>query len=176
MTEHSPDTRKHSRRQRRVAPFLCGLAGTLILLGVIAAFLPLAVPRLLGYEIYEVISGSMEPAVPVGSIVYVKPAVPAAIEEGAVIAYWSADSIVTHRVVKNRYVEGEFVTKGDANQEEDPLPVDYDSLIGEVVLHIPFLGTVMAWMASTVGKVYAGILAACGIMFHMLAGRLRHQE
>lgn len=176
MTKQSPEAEERPRKKKKFMPFLCSLIGTLIILGIIATFLPLTIPHLMGYEIYEVISGSMEPEIPVGSIVYVKAAQPETIEENAVIAYWSADSVVTHRVVNNRFVEGEFVTKGDANEEEDPMPVPYNNLVGEVVYHIPYLGTAMTWVASTTGKVYAAILAACGIMFHMLAGSLRRQE
>ena len=108
MAKDVPGTEGWPRRKRRVAPFLCSLVGTLILLAVIAAFVPLTAPHLLGYE--------------------------------------------------------------------DPMPVEYERLIGEVVYHLPFLGAAMAWLSGTTGKVYAAILAACGIMFHMLAGSLRRQE
>ena len=47
---------KKSKR-KRFFPALCSILGTVILLGVIAAFFPLTVPRLMGYEIYEVVSG-----------------------------------------------------------------------------------------------------------------------
>ena len=43
-----------------------------ILIIIVAAYLPITVPRAFGYEIYTVISGSMEPAIPTGSLVYVK--------------------------------------------------------------------------------------------------------
>ena len=154
-------------------PALCSVLGTLILLGIIAAFLPLTVPRFLGYEIYEVVSGSMEPEIPVGSVLYVAPSAPEEIEAGDVIAYRKGDSVVTHRVEENRYVEGEFVTKGDANSWEDLAPVDYASLIGRVECHIPVLGSILTLMAGTAGKVYAAVIAACGVMFHMLAATLR---
>ena len=79
-------------------------------------------------------------------------------------------------VEENRYVEGEFITKGDANSKEDMLPVAYDSLIGKAVYHLPVLGILMTLVASTTGKVYAVVLAACGVMFHMLAGVLRERQ
>ncbi len=58
-------------RGGKLIPALCNLLGTLILVLVIASCLPLTVPRLFGYEIYEVVSGSMEPEIPVGSVIYV---------------------------------------------------------------------------------------------------------
>ncbi len=160
----------------KVFPALCSVLGTLILLGVIAAFLPLTVPRLMGYEIYEVVSGSMEPEIPVGSILYVEETPPEEIEAGDVIAFMRNDTVVSHRVEENRYVEGEFITKGDANSEEDTVPVPYDSLVGKSVYHLPVLGTLMTMLAGDVGKLYALAFAACGVMFHMLAAILRSRR
>ena len=157
----------------KMFPALCSVLGTLILVGVIAAFFPLTVPRLMGYEIYEVVSGSMEPEIPVGSVIYVKAADADTIREGDVIAFGKDGSVVTHRVEENRYVEGEFITKGDANREEDMEPVRYDSLIGRVECHIPVLGIIMSLLAGNAGKLYAVILTGCGVMFHMLATILR---
>ncbi len=160
----------------KVFPALCSVLGTLILLGVIAAFIPLTVPRLMGYEIYEVVSGSMEPEIPVGSILYVEETPPEEIEAGDVIAFMRNDTVVSHRVEENRYVEGEFITKGDANSEEDTVPVPYDSLVGKSVYHLPVLGTLMTMLAGDVGKLYALAFAACGVMFHMLAAILRSRR
>ena len=164
------------RKGGKVLPALCSILGTLILLGVIVAFFPLTVPRLMGYEIYEVVSGSMEPGIPVGSVIYVKEAEPETIQEGDIIVFSRDGSIVTHRVEENRYVEGEFVTKGDANSGEDMEPVKYENLEGRVERHIPALGIVMSLLAGNTGKLYAVILVGCGVMFHMLAEILRSRE
>lgn len=160
----------------KLFPALCSICGTLILLWVIAAFVPLTVPRLLGYEAYEVISGSMEPEIPVGSILYVEQAEPEEVEAGDVIAFMKEGSVITHRVEENRYVEGEFITKGDANSGEDLAPVAYENLVGKAVWHFPVLGRVMSLMSGTTGKIYAALFAACGVMFHMLAGILRERQ
>ena len=110
---------RRSAKGGRVIPALCNVAGILILLSVIISCLPVTVPRLMGYEIYDVVSGSMEPEIPVGSILYVEGLAPEDVEEGDVIAFWSNGSVVAHRVVKNKVVEGTFITKGDANARED---------------------------------------------------------
>ena len=161
------------KQQRFRLPAFCSLAGTVILLCVIGAFLPLTIPNLLGYQIYEVVSGSMEPEIPVGSLVYVEPAQPAEVREGEIIVFYSGGSAVTHRVVQNRLVEGEFVTKGDANQQEDLNTISYASLVGRVKYHIPFIGQLLVIYTSGVGKIYVVCYAACGVMFNMLAARLR---
>lgn len=160
---------------KRMLSSLCRLLGTLILFMAIALCLPLVVPRLLGYGIYEVVSGSMEPEIPVGSVIYVKAATPADIAENEVIAFTSGDSVVTHRVMQNRTVEGVFVTKGDANAAEDLRTVPYDELIGRVTRHFPAAGRLMAVYTSNIGKVYVILTAACGAMMNMLGGCLRRQ-
>lgn len=160
----------------KIIPALCNLFGILILLSVILSCLPLTVPRLMGYEIYDVVSGSMEPEIPVGSVVYVEKAVPEDIVEGDIIAFLSGLSVITHRVVENRLVEGEFVTKGDANAAEDISAVPYTNLVGKVKYHFPIVGHLMSVYTSAVGKVYVICFAACGAMLNMLAGRLRDRQ
>ena len=127
----------------------------------------------MGYGVYNIVSGSMEPEIPIGSAIYVQSAAPESIQEGDVIAFQSGESVVAHRVVRNQTVEGTFKTKGDANAEEDMNDVDYAALIGRVVAHYPLLGQMLALYTSTVGKAYAACFAACGAMLNMLAGRLR---
>ena len=160
---------------KKIVPGLCNLLGTLVLLLVIAAFLPLAIPRFAGYEAYEVVSGSMEPEIPVGSVVYVKYAEPQDVAEEDVIAFQSGSSVVVHRVLQNKVVEGEFITKGDANEAEDLRAVDYSELIGRVEYHFPVVGRLMSLYAMRVGKIYMLLIAGCGVMLNMLAGSLRRR-
>ena len=157
----------------RFTPALCNIIGTGILLAVIAASLALTAPRLMGYEIYEIVSGSMEPEIPVGSAIYVEQSAPEDIQAGDIIAFESGDSVIAHRVVENQVVEGHFTTKGDANAEEDMQAVEYADLIGRVARHYPMLGELMRVYSSKVGKAYVIAFAACGAMFNVLAGRLR---
>ena len=65
------EKKKHSRMGA-----LCSGFGLALLVLVILLCLPLTVPRLLGYELYAIVTGSMEPAIPVGSVVYAKQAQP----------------------------------------------------------------------------------------------------
>lgn len=86
----------------KIAPALCNILGILILASVILTCVPIVVPRMIGYDVYNIISGSMEPSIPVGSLIYVEAAVPADIQEGEVIAYHGRGSTIAHRVVQNR--------------------------------------------------------------------------
>ena len=149
------------RRGGKFFSALCSILGTLILLLIIAVCIPVTVPKLMGYEIYNVVSGSMEPEIPV------------TVEEGDIIAFTSGVSVISHRVVSNQTVEGKFTTKGDANAENDMNPVGYADLIGRVEFHLPVLGAFLAILTSTIGKVYVLTLGACGVMLNILAGRMR---
>ncbi len=165
-----------SRKRKKgggLLPAFCNTAGTLMLLAVIGASLAVTAPRFAGYGIYEVVSASMEPEIPVHSVIYVKETPPEEIAAGDIIAFESGESVITHRVVKNHVVEGSFTTKGDANAREDMQDVPYLSLIGKVVRHYPFLGGMMTLYTSKIGKAYVICFAACGAMFNILAGRIR---
>ena len=157
-------------------PVLCNIIGTLILLSVIALCVPMTVPRYMGYEIYNVVSGSMEPAIPVGSVIYVGEVEPSTIEIGDVIAFQSGESVIAHRVTVNQIVEGEITTKGDANAEEDFNPVAYEEVIGRVEYHLPYLGTFFSIFSSNIGKLYIICFAACGLMLNILATRIRQRK
>lgn len=144
-----------NKKSNKIAGAL-NILGELLLIGVILICIPLTVPRIFGYEVYSVVSGSMEPAIPTGSLVYIKSIEPEKVEEDSVIAFYSPsnpDAIITHRVVINKVVSGEFTTKGDANQAEDPSPVPYDNLVGKVTLSIPYAGELLSGIASTEGKI-----------------------
>ncbi|MBR3345342.1 MAG: signal peptidase I [Solobacterium sp.] len=156
-----------------ILPALCSIIGTGILLCVIILLIPMSTPRLFGYDMYNVVSGSMEPAIPTGSMIFVKPAEAKNIAEGEVIAFYSGGSVVVHRVTNNNTVEGKISTKGDANADEDFNSVLYKEVIGVVKYHVPYLGDVSSNLTSAFGKVYLLALIILGLLFHLLAVRLR---
>ena len=134
---------------------ICSAIGTVLLIVLILACLPLTLPKAFGYQMYTVISGSMEPALPVGSLVYVKYQEPESIEKKDIIAFYGSNdssSIITHRVVYNKKLSGEFVTKGDANKEKDMNPISYNQYMGKVVLMIPVIGGVAQTLTTGSGK------------------------
>ena len=142
-TGETKKTENMKKTKKSAGAVLCRSLGTILLAALVLVCLPLTVPRLFGYHIYSVVSGSMEPAIPTGSLVYIRETAPEDVEAEDVIAFYSsADSasIITHRVVENRVLMGEFITKGDANQTEDMNPVPYSNLIGKVVRSFPEIG------------------------------------
>ena len=143
--------------------------GNLIIVVVIVACLPLAVPRLLGVQEYNVISGSMEPEIPVGSLVYVKSVAFNELSEQDVIAFEAGASIVTHRIVSIDSGNQLITTKGDANNAEDFMPVAYTNVLGKMVFHIPLMGYVAALLSETEGKLVAFIVLLVGVILSSAA-------
>lgn len=132
------------------------ILSAVILILVILICLPLSVPKIFGFEPYAIISGSMEPEIPVGSVVYAKQVTPELVAQGDIIVFYGGvnqNTVVTHRVMENNPADGEFITKGDANDKEDVNPVPYKNLIGEVTLHLPVLGRLQPLVAGGSGKI-----------------------
>mgnify|MGYP004622617431 FL=1 len=165
----TPDAK---RRPHRAAAAVCRIFGTVILLAVLAVCLPLSVPKLLGYQVYDVVSGSMDPAIPVHSVVLVQTAAPEDIQPREIVAYRSGSSVVIHRLVENHIVEGELVTKGDANAEPDPLKVGYADVLGTVTAHLPFIGIYAGALNTLPGKLYAFGFIVAAAMLYLLAHEL----
>ena len=104
------------------------------------------VPSVLGYSVMRVKTGSMEPELRTGCIVIAKKTDPQSLEVGDIISFYSIDpdpylngQPETHRIVERHYLisgEREFITKGDANEADDPSPVMQSNLIGKVVLNL----------------------------------------
>lgn len=163
---------KRNRRKRRAASWWLGALSMFLLAALVLGCLPLTVPRIFGLHIYTVVSGSMEPAIPTGSLVYVRETAPEKVEAEEVIAFYGARdsaSIITHRVVENRVVMGEFITKGDANQTEDMSPIPYENFIGSVAYSIPALGRAAELFTSRDGKLAAGAVIAAALLAQGLA-------
>ncbi|MBE6111937.1 MAG: signal peptidase I [Peptococcaceae bacterium] len=122
-----------------------GITTILVVLVVVLALL-LAGPRILGMDVFTVLSGSMEPTYHTGSLIYVKDVDPFELEAGDVITFMlDEDTVATHRVVEVVPDEEDastvrFRTKGDANNAEDGSLVHYKNVLGSPVFTIPKLG------------------------------------
>ena len=167
---------RRNRQKKSPVAAVCSVLGTLLLIIIVATYLPITIPRAFGYEIYTVISGSMEPAIPTGSLVYVKYIQPEEIQTEDVIAFYGTDadgSIVTHRVVSNSAAMGNFITKGDANSDNDMNPIPYANYIGKVQLSVPKLGGIFQTITGTNGKIAAVSMIGLAIVLEILAAVLQ---
>ena len=107
-----------------------------------------------GIRSFVVVSGSMEPTLPVGSVVYVLPQAEYLV--GSVVAFTnSAKQTVTHRVVSiNDKADGRYYRlKGDANNTPDSDEIKGSTVIGKSFLHIPYLGRIVQILRKPFGLV-----------------------
>lgn len=161
-----------------VVKVLNGL-GIVIVGAVICVLLPLVLPKALGYQVYGILSNSMEPAIATGSVVYVDNIDPNSIVDGDIITYkMGSDSniVATHRVVSIDKDKKEFVTKGDNNRAVDAQPVSYDRLLGKVVFTIPFLGEISTGIYSVNGIACIIILFSAAIAMWVGADYLKNKK
>lgn len=122
-----------------------------VVVGIAGLLLGTMLPIPGNIEVKIVKSGSMEPAIPTGSLVIVKPA--AIYNKGDIITFGKdtkTDIPTTHRIIAVND-NGSFVTKGDANEEQDPNPVSRGEVIGEVMFHIPGAGYVLDFARQPIG-------------------------
>lgn len=146
----------------------------------IAAYLLIAAPLAAGYRPVVVLSGSMEPAYHTGSIIYYKAASFDRIHVGDPITFRTGESgfLVTHRVVEKRELSREFITRGDANNTDDPNPVSYSKVAGKAAaVSIPFAGYfVMYGKKPFVIAVMAVILIAGMVLDNVKPGGRRSEK
>jgi len=138
--------------------------------------------RVVGLQVYNVISGSMEPTYSVGDLLYVKTVDPDAIKVGQPITFVLNEDLIvaTHRVVRVDTENRQLYTKGDANKSEDASPVHFNNVIGVPVFSIPLLGYVSAYIQSPPGMYVAigfGILLLAAVFLpDLLTKKVKKQE
>lgn len=138
----------------------------IVFLAVLAALV--AGPHLFGMQVYCVLSGSMEPAFPTGSLLYVKAADPSDVQVGDPITFLLSNEITaTHRVVRIDAQMQQFYTKGDNNEQEDTAGVPFQNLLGKPVVCIPYLGYVSNFLQHPPG-LYLAIAAGAVLVLLIL--------
>ena len=136
------------------------ITSVLVALIVIVALL-LVGARLIGLQVFTVLSGSMEPTYHVGSLIYVKDVDPFELESGDVITFMlDENTVATHRIVEVVPDEEDasvvrFRTKGDANENVDGSLVHYKNVIGSPVFTIPYLGYAVSYIQNPPGTYVA---------------------
>ena len=136
------------------------ISNVLVALVVILALL-LVGARIVGLQVFTVLSGSMEPTYHTGSLIYVKKVDPYTIKEGQPITFMlDENTVATHRVVGIVPDEEDptvirFRTKGDANEAEDGSLVHYKNVIGTPIFSIPYLGYVANYIQHPPGMYIA---------------------
>ena len=148
---------------------------TTVLVGIVVLLAVLLVgARVIGLQVFTVLSGSMEPAYHTGSLIYVKEEDAFELETGDVITFMlNEDTVATHRIVEVVPDETDssvirFRTKGDANNVEDGSLVHYKNVIGTPVFTIPYLGYVASYIQSPPGMYVAIAVGAFILMLSFI--------
>lgn len=138
------------------------------------------VPRVFGYMSFAVLSGSMEPELPVGSMVFVRQIEPADIAVGDNATFYRSDgTVVTHQVYEVDPVAQMIGTQGIANKNadgsimHDAEQTPFSRVIGTVSFCVPYLGFVNAYCATMPGllvvvAVLALLIAASIVLDRMV--------
>ena len=110
-----------------------------------AVIKPDETPAFLGYKMYVIISGSMQPELDIGDIVVVKKVDPNNLKKDDIISFRKGQTIITHRIeeVKNTEEKIQFLTKGDNNNTSDKDLVSEKEVEGIVVNKIQKLGKIL---------------------------------
>ena len=104
--------------------------------------------RLFGFQLYTIMSGSMEPNYKTGSIAYVRPVNVETLKKGDVITYLVNDkTVVTHRIIEvieetdaDGNIVRRFKTQGDANSSPDAKLVHENNVVGKLFFALPYFG------------------------------------
>jgi signal peptidase I len=159
---------RHARRA-------VGLIGIALLAVLITFSLFLRIAPLTGHQLFIIGGGSMEPTIPLGSLVVATPTDTMTIAVGHVVTMRADNGIViTHRV--SRVVdlpEGRFFElKGDANQSPDALVVPARAIIGAADIYVPYAGYAQDFLSRALGIVAAlsvlGALLLAYLLLEML--------
>lgn len=157
---------------RRIGRIVSSLlvVGMVLLAGAVTL-----VPALAGATAYTVLSGSMAPALPPGSVAIVRPAPAESIQVGDIITFVahdpnsSATREVTHRVVGVQ--DGPdgplFSTRGDASEDPDHGLTTAEQVRGVVWYHVPLVGYLREVLLGPVGMFYLA-----GALFVLVAAHL----
>lgn len=144
---------------RRVLGWLLATVCGVVVAGIAALAIGLTVvPAVGGGHTLTVLSGSMTPRLPVGSVVVDRPVNPNSLKTGDIVTYADGHNLITHRVVAvRRGSHGRvFTTKGDANNSADAKPVRAAQIRGELWYDVPYIGTVRNFLTTKAGLTAIG--------------------
>ena len=116
-------------------------------------------PSFLGIKTYAILSGSMEPDIKTGDIVIVKETDESDIEIGDVISFRRGQTVITHRIIEIVEDTKTYKTKGDNNNVEDSVDVEFGSIEGKVIGRIPFLGKISQIFSGKITMIAIALMA-----------------
>jgi signal peptidase len=138
--------------------FIAAIVAVILLL--LASILP--IPG--GVKVFVVQSGSMEPAIKTGSVVVVKSSSDYKVSDTITFGpYSKIKPPTTHRIAEIK--DGNYITKGDANNAPDPRTVAKRDIIGKAVFSVPYLGYAVATAKQPYGFIILILIPAAIIVY-----------
>jgi len=146
---------KVSRVLQILAVCVCGaILGVNIYLANAKTFTRNRLPMPFGIGAATVLSGSMEPEMSKGDLIFVKKTDDIAVDD--IVVYDNGSELIVHRVIK---IEDDMVTtQGDANPSADA-PINIKYIKGEIVFTVPFVGKIIDFIKTPVGTIIILALA-----------------
>lgn len=123
----------------------------------------------LGIRIFSVTSGSMEPKIKTGSIVFIKSQ--NEYKEDDVVTFYGSKQIqtITHRIIETKTDSDtgnvSYITKGDKNEDRDFDEVKQTNVLGKVKFTIPYLGYLVSFSQTQIGFVFLIIVPATILIY-----------
>jgi signal peptidase len=121
-------------------------------------------------KLLTVLSGSMEPQIHTGSLIFIRPAGEYNVGDIVTKTTEEKDVTVTHRIIEKEMIDGKvmFTTKGDANNVADNEKVPQEKIVGKVFLNTPYLGYAVNFAKTKQGLILIIIIPAVIIIFEEL--------
>ncbi len=122
-----------------------------------------------GYQIKSVLSGSMEPHIKTGSIIFIETGGDMSrFKEGDVITFFMDENVlITHRIEEVKNDGQVYITKGDANNGIDTEPVQVNNIVGEYTgVTIPYGGYILNFTNTREGAALILILPGILLLFY----------
>ena len=159
----------------------------LVLVSIFISRMQGDVPRVFGFSIMKISSGSMEDTIPTGAHILIKKTAPEDIKKGDIICFYSEDPKIygypnTHRVIEDPIKTDsgyEYVTQGDFNPLKDEVTAKGDKLIGKYVIKLTFLTAITDFFTTKfmlVCMVTVQLACICLFMFTYTASKKQKAE
>lgn len=136
------------------------------------------IPRATHGAALTVLTGSMRPTIPVGSLVIDRPVDPGTLRVGDVATYQKEPGraeFITHRIVgiDTKTTPTTFTFKGDANRGPDITKVPATAIRGKVWFHVPYLGAIRDALHTGGGLAAAAMVLLGAYALYQLYGAIR---
>lgn len=132
-------------------------------------FFPKETSRVVGFQMYTVLTDSMEPTIPTNSVVFTKVVDPSdklTLKKGDIITFhadrFGEDILITHRfnkMQKNNEGVWCYRTNAEGKDNLDMYETKRSDIVGTYVFHIPYVGKFILFLQSKFGLLlYAELL------------------